>query len=83
MLVALLVGAIRSTARFCSDPSVVLNELNQRLLGRGDAPPFHVQPARFDPRHEVLCRRCKPTYVRGAPTRPTVLVMRPHWRAQG
>jgi hypothetical protein len=37
MLVALLVGAIRTAARFNPDPLVVLIELNQRLLGRGDA----------------------------------------------
>jgi hypothetical protein len=37
MLVALLVGAIRSIVRFSSDPEVVLHELNQRLMGRSDA----------------------------------------------
>jgi hypothetical protein len=37
MLVALLVGAIRTAARFNADPLAVLTELNQRLLGRGDA----------------------------------------------
>ncbi|MDE2464425.1 MAG: serine/threonine-protein phosphatase, partial [Alphaproteobacteria bacterium] len=37
MLVALLVGAIRSTARFTQDPVEILSELNRRLLGRGDA----------------------------------------------
>lgn len=37
MLVALLVGAIRTVVRFNSDPLVVLNELNERLMGRGDA----------------------------------------------
>ena len=37
MLVALLVGAIRTAARFSDDPVVVLRELNQRLLGRSDA----------------------------------------------
>ena len=37
MLVALLVGAIRTAARFNSDPLIVLNELNLRLLGRSDA----------------------------------------------
>jgi hypothetical protein len=37
MLVALLVGAIRTAARFSDDPVVVLGELNQRLMGRGDA----------------------------------------------
>jgi hypothetical protein len=37
MLVALLVGAIRTAARFNPDPLAVLTELNQRLLGRGDA----------------------------------------------
>jgi hypothetical protein len=37
MLVALLVGAIRSTADWSMDPLVVLQALNQRLLGRGDA----------------------------------------------
>jgi serine phosphatase RsbU (regulator of sigma subunit) len=37
MLVALLVGAIRTAARFDPDPLALLIELNQRLLGRGDA----------------------------------------------
>ncbi|MDE3185930.1 MAG: serine/threonine-protein phosphatase, partial [Acidobacteriota bacterium] len=37
MLVALLVGAIRSTADWSADPVVVLKALNQRLMGRGDA----------------------------------------------
>jgi len=37
MLVALLVGAIRTAARFNPDPAAVLGELNQRLMGRGDA----------------------------------------------
>jgi Stage II sporulation protein E (SpoIIE) len=37
MLVALLVGAIRSIARFDSDPVVMLVALNQQLIGRGDA----------------------------------------------
>ncbi len=37
MLVALLVGAIRSTAELNSDPQFVLGALNRRLIGRGDA----------------------------------------------
>jgi hypothetical protein len=37
MLVALLVGAIRTAARFTADPTEMLAELNHRLLGRGDA----------------------------------------------
>jgi hypothetical protein len=37
MLVALLVGAIRSTAQFDCDPVVMLRSLNQRLMGRGIA----------------------------------------------
>lgn len=37
MLVALVVGAIRSTAEFESDPAVMLSVLNARLLGRGNA----------------------------------------------
>jgi hypothetical protein len=37
MLVALLVGAIRSTAELNSEPSFVLRALNRRLMGRGDA----------------------------------------------
>jgi hypothetical protein len=37
MLVALLVGAIRSTVDWSADPMVVLRALNQRLMGRGDA----------------------------------------------
>ncbi|HTB95699.1 MAG TPA: PP2C family protein-serine/threonine phosphatase [Terracidiphilus sp.] len=37
MLVALLVGAIRSTTDWTIDPVIVLRALNQRLMGRGDA----------------------------------------------
>jgi Stage II sporulation protein E (SpoIIE) len=37
MLVALLVGAIRTAAKFDPDPVAVLRELNERLLGRSDA----------------------------------------------
>jgi serine phosphatase RsbU (regulator of sigma subunit) len=37
MLVALLVGAIRSTAELNSDPAFVLSALNRRLMGRNDA----------------------------------------------
>jgi serine phosphatase RsbU (regulator of sigma subunit) len=37
MLVALLVGAIRSTMDWSTDPEAVLKALNQRLLGRSDA----------------------------------------------
>jgi sulfur transfer complex TusBCD TusB component (DsrH family) len=37
MLVALLVGAIRTAASFNTDPRLVLGELNERLLGRNNA----------------------------------------------
>jgi Stage II sporulation protein E (SpoIIE) len=37
MLVALLVGAVRSTAETNSDPEGILAALNRRLLGRSDA----------------------------------------------
>jgi hypothetical protein len=37
MLVALLVGGIRSTSDWSQEPEVVLAALNQRLRGRGDA----------------------------------------------
>jgi hypothetical protein len=37
MLVALLVGAIRSTSDWSTDPMVILKALNQRLMGRNDA----------------------------------------------
>jgi hypothetical protein len=37
MLVALLVGAIRSTSDWSNDPMVILKALNQRLVGRNDA----------------------------------------------
>jgi Stage II sporulation protein E (SpoIIE) len=37
MTVALLVGAIRSTAETSTDPEYLLGVLNRRLLGRGDA----------------------------------------------
>lgn len=37
MLVALLVGAIRTVAQFAPDPIMLLDALNKRLLGRGDA----------------------------------------------
>jgi serine phosphatase RsbU (regulator of sigma subunit) len=36
MMVAFLVGAIRSTVDWSPDPAVVLRALNQRLIGRGD-----------------------------------------------
>jgi hypothetical protein len=38
MMVALLVGAIRTAVRFDLAPIDLLKELNQRLLGRGEAP---------------------------------------------
>ncbi len=37
MLVALLVGAIRSTVDWTREPVAILKALNQRLIGRGDA----------------------------------------------
>jgi len=37
MLVALLVGAIRSTAETTSDPRALLDALNRRLIGRNEA----------------------------------------------
>ncbi|MFP5226843.1 MAG: PP2C family protein-serine/threonine phosphatase [Acidobacteriota bacterium] len=37
MLVALLVGAIRSTADWTRDPLTILHALNRRLLGRGNS----------------------------------------------
>ena len=37
MLVALLVGAIRTAASFNTDPRYVLNQLNERLLGLSNA----------------------------------------------
>jgi len=37
MMVAFLVGAIRSTVDWSADPAVLLKSLNQRLVGRGDA----------------------------------------------
>jgi hypothetical protein len=37
MLVALIVGAIRTAAHYDPDPLAVLQELNQRLCGRGSA----------------------------------------------
>lgn len=37
MLVALLVGAIRTAASFNTDPRYVLDQLNERLLGRSNA----------------------------------------------
>ncbi len=37
MLVALLVGAIRTAASFSTDPRLVLEQLNLRLLGRNNA----------------------------------------------
>jgi len=37
MLVALLVGAIRTAASFNTDPRFVLGQLNERLLGRSNA----------------------------------------------
>jgi serine phosphatase RsbU (regulator of sigma subunit) len=37
MLVALLVGAIRATAQYDTDPLAILHSLNQRLIGRSHA----------------------------------------------
>jgi hypothetical protein len=37
MMVALLVGGIRSAVDWTSDPALVLRALNKRLIGRGDA----------------------------------------------
>jgi hypothetical protein len=37
MMVAFLVGAIRSTVDWSADPAAVLKALNHRLIGRGDA----------------------------------------------
>ncbi len=37
MLVALLVGAIRTVAQFDPDPRILLDALNRRLLGRGES----------------------------------------------
>jgi uncharacterized protein (DUF2062 family) len=37
MLVALLVGAIRSAAEWSTEPEAILKTLNARLMGRGDA----------------------------------------------
>jgi hypothetical protein len=37
MLVALLVGAIRTAADVCTNPDLILRALNKRLLGRSDA----------------------------------------------
>jgi hypothetical protein len=37
MLVALLVGAIRSTTEWSGDPLIILQALNRRLMGRGEA----------------------------------------------
>ena len=37
MLVALLVGSIRTAAQFDTDPRAILDVLNQRLIGRGEA----------------------------------------------
>jgi hypothetical protein len=37
MLVALLVGAIRSTTEWSRDPLIILQALNRRLIGRGEA----------------------------------------------
>jgi hypothetical protein len=37
MLVALLVGAIRSTVELNNDPEFVIKALNRRLIGRGDS----------------------------------------------
>jgi hypothetical protein len=37
MLVALLVGAIRTITELNSDPLIILQTLNRRLIGRGEA----------------------------------------------
>ena len=62
MLVALLVGAIRSTCEMNADPLFVLRALNRRLLGRGGAQP-PVSPCALRPMGPspwpmpAICRR--------------------------
>jgi sulfur transfer complex TusBCD TusB component (DsrH family) len=68
MLVALLVGAIRSTVHFSFDPKIVLGELNERLLGRGDAQATCLA-LRIDANGAVTLANAGhlPPYLNGAP----------------
>jgi len=68
MLVALLVGAIRSTAELNSDPEFVLGSLNRRLMGRGDAQATCLAlRIAFDGRVTLANAGHMPPYLNGEP----------------
>jgi hypothetical protein len=68
MLVALLVGAIRTAAEWSTDPVIVLKALNNRLLGRGDAQATCLT-LRIDANGEVKLANAGhlPPYLNGEP----------------
>lgn len=68
MLVALLVGAIRSTVESEPEPAAILASLNRRLLGRGDAHATCVA-LRIAPNGEVTVANAGhiPPYWNGSP----------------
>jgi serine phosphatase RsbU (regulator of sigma subunit) len=66
MLVALLVGAIRSTSQFDCDPVVMLRALNHRLMGRGFATCMALR-IYTDGRAELANAGHLPPYLNGEP----------------
>jgi len=68
MLVALLVGAVRSTVELNNDPEFVIKALNRRLIGRGDSQAT-CQAMRIDPDGLVTLANAGhlPPYLNGQP----------------
>jgi hypothetical protein len=68
MLVALLVGAIRSTVELNSDPVFILQALNRRLIGRGEAHATCLaMKIGFDGRVTLANSGHMPPYLNGQP----------------
>jgi hypothetical protein len=68
MLVALLVGAVRSTVELNNDPEFIIKALNRRLMGRGDSQAT-CQSMRIDPDGLVTLANAGhlPPYLNGQP----------------
>jgi hypothetical protein len=68
MLVALLVGAVRSTVELNNDPEFVIKAMNRRLIGRGDSQAT-CQAMRIDPDGLVTLANAGhlPPYLNGHP----------------
>ncbi len=68
MLVALLVGAVRSTVELNNDPEFIIKALNRRLMGRGDSQAT-CQAMRIDPDGLVTLANAGhlPPYLNGQP----------------